>query len=185
MNDRVALIFFWDLMCFRSGCGRLARLNEIIFFHFQTLKSDCKPEVYIRMGEVQMWCQILIGQLLSSCTDKSAVSKFSFCHSPVGFRSHSSSLLSLSVPNRVYLRSLCAHSALTLRSLCAYSLLTPAHSLSLLLTPAHSCSLPLTPAHSRSLLHMLMHEYLWENDRSLRFILLKDHESHTVWNANK
>ena len=31
--------------------------------------------------------------------------------------------------------------------------------------PAHSRSLPLTPAHSRSLPHVLMHDYLWENDK--------------------
>ena len=40
------------------------------------------------------------------------------------------------------------------------------------LTPAHSRSLPLTPAHSRSLPHMLMHEYLQENDKSPVVFLL-------------
>ena len=37
---------------------------------------------------------------------------------------------------------------------------------------AHSRSLPLTPAHSRSLLHVLMHEYQRENDKSLFCLLL-------------
>ena len=44
--------------------------------------------------------------------------------------------------------------------------LTPAHFRSLPLTSAHFFSLPITPAHSRSLLRVLIHEYLRENNKS-------------------
>ena len=115
---------------------------------------------------------------------------FGFSHSLVDFCAHS----------RSFPRYPCSLPLTPSHSLSLS--LTPAHSRSLPLTPAHSRSLPLTPAHSRSppclsaltpppihaqshayqcsLPRVLMHEFLWENDKS-RVIL----SWMTIWVTKK